>query len=208
MPHYTDLITSAPAEYAGLFVDTTERPGYSIGDIAKAVNRSNQAVGVWGTVGGGKHKIKHPTPPYMSAYMALIDGGHPAYLVTQHTPHPQPRPGKPRNLFPPLPAHAAGSLELLMQEHGVSERDLRAAFMFVPGNKQHSMKLIARDGVAHSMVELMLGVHPYLTVSKRPPQYAGRARDTHDLLEEVLTAAITLPPCLRADIEVTLALST
>lgn len=173
------------------------RPRYTMPQIRAAIARSPQAWSVWTAdtrpKGGFKGTSYQPMPSYLSAYMMLLDGVHPTFLLRGFVP----QEGATR--FPAIPVVSDAYAAEWRAERDVTHADVSDAFDYQkdmrvdarsmahvplkttrlfqegdenPNIRQHSVRRIGADGVRWLMLQLMADDHPALAVMRRPPSEA------------------------------------
>ena len=188
MKHPT-LIYDAPYPYFGMRECTRApktpsvpnlRPRYTFPQIRQAVDRGMQAWIKW--TAPPDDKQYNEMPRYLSAYMALLDGGHDTHVLEMRGPGGVP-PWRPEREFPPIPTATWAEVREFMAKHEITEDDVRDAFNFDPMNRQYSVRTLGNDGVRWLMLRLMCddaGV--CLTVRAR------RANDPHRVVDAASAA--------------------
>ena len=135
---YPTLVYDAPYPYLGMRAltrppkkrgETELRPLYTHPQIKEAIGRSQQTWAQWTArrpEDGGHRPRKGmggipfvAMPRYISAYMALLDGGHDTHVLDITGPRGVP-PWKPEREFPPIPTATKEEVREFMARHQIS----------------------------------------------------------------------------------------
>lgn len=182
---HPNLIYDAPHPYFGMRDRTRKpcgrlveglRPRFTAPQIRDAIGRAQptwaswEAHHKWGRAGNTDSENrahatapKNPMPQYMSAYMALLCGGHRTHTLERAPVIP--------SMFPVIPKVENDAVRALMEQHELMDYDVVEAFNFDADNRQYSVKTLGNCGVRWLMLRLMVDdAAPYVSVRLRAPE--------------------------------------
>lgn len=183
-----------------LYTNPDLQPYFTWPDIHIALGRTQGSFHNW-EIGAA------PMPAYLSAYMALLRGHHPTYVLEKGfyrdgKPKYLAKPAskafargvpKPDDWFPAIPTGSREDAAELMDRYGLTDEDVLAG-LCLPDHRCYSASTVAHDGVRWLMLRLMCddvyGLHVRLREPHERERLAAEAQPLGTRAEK-FKAAIT-----------------